>query len=61
MSSDNFVLIKKVGISWVGQFEQASSPDYTYIRKCFKAGSLEEAVKTAQEFDTEYGYRVEGF
>jgi len=59
MSVDNYLLIKREQNSWVGYIESASLNEPTLLHEHFRAGSLEEAVVTAQNTDTEYGIQFD--
>ena len=59
MSVDNYLLIRKEQKSWVGYLESASRDKPTLLHEHFRAGSIDEAVETAQNTDTEYGIQFD--
>ena len=59
MSADNYILIRKENMDWVGYIQAASVTEVTYDTQCFKDRSFLKAIAKAQEMDTEYGYRIE--
>ena len=59
MSADNYLLIRKENSNWVAYMESASNEEPGYGFKEFITDTVENAIISAQEVDTEYGYRFE--
>ena len=59
MSADNYVLVRKEDIQWVGYMQHASIEEVKYGEQLFCTDFLEDAILLAQEEDTEYGYKFE--
>ena len=59
MSADNYILIRKENMDWVGYIQSASATEATYDTQCFKDRSFLRVISKAQEMEPEYGYRIE--
>ena len=59
MSADNYILIRKERIGWVGYMQSASVENIVYDNPCFTLHSFMGAIAKSQELSPEHGYWVQ--